>query len=316
MPWLLPPQGRTDSELLASGTGQMTQGGHYTIGRNQFADAIANIAPGVLALLKKKRNDEIVNAMMNQFQPPRAEAVDQYGATYDPALAARQGLTGPEPVATKPFTGGVQGFEVAQMFREMQQRDEDRKWKLEDRQYQHEARKPDTVMNDLDYQIKYRQAHPEEFPKQNDAMTTFQRESLRIRQERENRLTDKQPKGTDIISKSGLSVQDLDTPNLVKYYRMEGEHQIPVSGEEASKYPGEVFAQPPGSKQFIPLEQWQAAASSFRQKHQPKVMGQQTDASKAPTVNKTPVQVSTPAEANALEPGTYYLDPQGKLHQR
>lgn len=129
MPWLSPSQDPTLAELAARAT--ISGGGGISPALlrpppNQWEELFKTVAPLVRDYIQKKKSDAIANQLQNMYAPPRAEAVDQYGATYDPALAARQGLIGPEPRATMPFTGGADQFKVAEMYRKQMESEEDR----------------------------------------------------------------------------------------------------------------------------------------------------------------------------------------------
>lgn len=86
---------------------------------NTIADAFKVLAPAIKDYLDKKKNDEIANQLMNMEQPPRAEAVDQYGASYDPALAKRQGLlSATEPRPTPAAHGGADAYKAQKLYQD------------------------------------------------------------------------------------------------------------------------------------------------------------------------------------------------------
>lgn len=261
MPWLPNyDQGRTPADYTAGAGMSVHNGGQPIQRRNQWADAIAKIAPQVMAYLKQKKQDEIANALMNMEQPPRAEAVD-------PSL---QGAP-----ATRPFTGGADGFKVHQMYQDFMN-------KQQDRQYELQSRQPDTQMDDLDYQIKYRQAHPEEFPEKaseyvNTPQGRMTAHQWAVIQEGQRKS---QAKGI-----GGLTLDQLNQPDYVRYEDANGNQ---LSTDQANADPEHAFARPPGAKGATPYKQWNAAAQMFRDAQSkaspaPKVMGQPTDQAKAAT---------------------------------
>lgn len=128
-------EGKTPAELTAGARIDVGAMPHIQPRQNQWAEALKQIAPAVMAYLKQRKNDEIANQVQNMMQPPRAESVD-------PSL---QGAP-----ATRPQTGGVDAMQAQQMYQ-----------KLQDQQA---ANTPDTAMNDLQYQHLYRQTYPEQFP--------------------------------------------------------------------------------------------------------------------------------------------------------
>lgn len=96
--------------------------------QDDLADIVKTVAPQIKDYLQSRKSDQIANQLMNMEQPPRAQAVDQSGATFDPALAARQGLNATsDPAATSPFTGGAQGMKLQnayQAYLDKQQEDQ------------------------------------------------------------------------------------------------------------------------------------------------------------------------------------------------
>lgn len=108
MAWPTTYPGRTaaDFPLAISGGGSISP--HLLQRRDIWGEIIKQIAPAVRDYMDKKRADDIANTVLNMEQPPRAQPIDQFGATYDPQLAATQGLySQTEPQATPPATGGT-----------------------------------------------------------------------------------------------------------------------------------------------------------------------------------------------------------------
>lgn len=254
MPWLPAyDQGKTPADYT-SAAGMGVRAGHApTVPRNQLADAIAHIAPELAQYFKQKRQDEIANALMNQEQPPRAESVD-------PSL---QGAP-----ATQPFNGGAAGLQVHQMYQKY----------LNDQQDRQNANTPDTAMDDLNYQAKYRQVHPEEFqPQANSAMTAYQQQLLRLREMDIKRKADR-------YGHNGTT----DAPHDL----------YPVPQD----YPDTQGSDTPAG-----------GATPNPEQTAPKVMGQPSGAT---TTDKTPIQVKSVEEANALPSGTLFLTPDGRLKRK
>lgn len=128
MSWITPSRDPTYAELAARES--IHGGGGISANllqrkrtwQDDLSDAVKAVAPQVAKYLQTKKSDAIANQLMNMEQPPRAASMDQYGATYDPALAKDQGLvfnptaTKFEPDATQPFTGGADQFKVRNMY--------------------------------------------------------------------------------------------------------------------------------------------------------------------------------------------------------
>lgn len=316
MSWLpLYDQGKTPADYTAS-AGMSVHGGNLPSEllrrRNPFAEAIKAIAPQVAAYLKQKKLDEIANSFQNMVNPPRAGAVDSNA--YDPSLAASQGLgnyqeggDSPQsyardsqgPPATKPYQGGAEGNAANQLYQKYLA--------------QQEAAKSDTATNDLNYQVLYRKAHPEEFPDKTTGPQYVNTDQGRMTAHEASVIRRDQNKITS-RGVGGLTLDQLNQPDYVRYEDKDGNQ---ISTEQANANPENAFAVPPNAKQRTPYKQWTSAADLFRQA-QGRAGGQPapTLQGSGPTTNKTPVQVSTPEEANALTPGTYYLTPDGKLHKR
>lgn len=114
--------------------------------REKGQEDIQNIIGSVGQFLQQRRNDQIANQIMNQYQAPRAAAVDPYA--YDPTLAKAQGLDyqgpGLTPPATPAFTGGAAGLAAAMKVRELQSQDvsEDIKKRYMEAQIGHLGRLP------------------------------------------------------------------------------------------------------------------------------------------------------------------------------
>lgn len=118
MAWLPTPTGRTAAEYPLDIHGGNNIPSYLLNRRNPYSEAIKAIAPALKEYLAQKRADEIANQYLNMENPPRAEAVDQYGATYDPQLALSQGLNSPtEPRATPPNTGGADAYKAHALYR-------------------------------------------------------------------------------------------------------------------------------------------------------------------------------------------------------
>lgn len=101
---------------------------HLVQPHNQWADIFKTLAPAIKDYMDKRKADQIANEVLNMQNPPRAAAVDQYGATYDPALAKSQGLdSATDPMATAPATGGQQQYKAQALFKAYQdQQDKDK----------------------------------------------------------------------------------------------------------------------------------------------------------------------------------------------
>lgn len=274
--WLPQSYGRDPGEIAAA-AGMSVRAGHpVTAQRNQLADAIAKIAPGVMAYLKQKKQDAIANELMNMEQPPRAESVD-------PSL---QGAP-----ATQPFTGGQQGYQAHQMYQKY----------LNDQQDRQNANTPDTAMDDLQYQHAYRLAHPEEFPDKpngpqyvntpNGRMTAHEASVIQRDQNKAN------ARGV-----GGLTLDQLNQPGYVRYEDKDGNVR---SNEEAQADPEGTFAVPPGAKQRTPYTQWNSAADLFR-----KAQGRANPSAAQPADAQKPTGM-TKADYDAMPSGTVYTAPDG-----
>ncbi len=307
MPWINQPDGKTMAEIAAAAGLSVHGGGsHYPQQKNQWADALAKLGPELQDYFKRKRQDEVANMLMNQIQPPRAEAVD-------PSI---QGAP-----ATRPFTGGAQGFAAHQMYEKY----------MKDQQ----ADQPDTQMDDLDYQIKYRHAHPEEFASVQGTGPQYVDTTQGRMTAHEWAVIQREQNKANSRGVGGLTVQQLDQPGYVRYEDKDGKIR---SNEEAQADPEGTFAVPPNAKTRTPYTQWVSAADLYREAMgqtrtppKPKVMGQPTDTAVdpaapvvgstpqdqgGPTLSKTPVQVKSVKEANALPSGTVFMTPDGRLKRK
>jgi hypothetical protein len=213
-------------------------------------ELLEQVAPALREFFRQKQTNDVANYLQNMMEPPRAEAVNQ--GAYDPTLAAQQGLySATAPGATRPFTGGAQMFQARQMYHDIQQQEEDRGLK-----------------NEL---TRAHITHLTTPSGSNRVPVVVDGQTYYVTPDQALRHRDASAKENDIISKSGLSVEDLDTPDLVKHYRVTGkgndQKQDVISAEDAKKDPSNVFANPPGSKDMIPLSQWDAAAAAFKRKH-------------------------------------------------
>ena len=93
--------------------------------REKSEEGLQQAVAAVSQALGQQRNDQIANQIMNQYQVPRAAAVDP--SAYDPTLAKEQGLDyqgpGLAPPATAPFRGGATGLAAAMKARELERQD-------------------------------------------------------------------------------------------------------------------------------------------------------------------------------------------------
>lgn len=342
MPWLPTSYGRDPGEIAAA-AGMAIHGQTPHVYPNRLAEAIKAIAPGVMAYLKQKKNDEIANQLMNMEHPPRAGAVDP--TAYDPSLAASQGLDyqgasatpsgdspgaysrdySAGPAATQPFHGGQRGFQVHKLYQkyvDSQQEDavkaatEERKARLDEANIARLNAPESGVPMDINGQT-YR-VTPDAALRHNDARNPVKSAFDKV-------------VGQYGITMNDLAGVDTVTPNVVQYQDESGKK---ISTEDAAALGGltadekaaqglhgrHAYAVAPGLPR-VPLDRWNAAVSLYRNAQDkagvaPKIMGQQTDAATAPTTDKTPVQVQSVAEADALPSGTYFLTPDGRLKRK
>jgi hypothetical protein len=204
-----------------------------------------------------------------------------------------------------PFRGGADDFKVRQLFQQYQ-----------DKQ-QEDARKA----ADEERKGRLDEAH---IAKLNapEGLTLYQQESLRLRQAREDRLGGKHAAGKDYISKAGLTLDDLNTPDLIRYENQDGTRQM--SSAQAAADPEHAWAAVPGKKPMA-YKQWNAAADSFRraQGAPTPTPAPVTDTSATqPTARTTPIpanpsgevpiQVRTVDEARKYPSGTLIMTPDGR----
>jgi hypothetical protein len=128
MPWLQ-YSGHTPAEFPMNISGGGGVSSTLLQPHDKWAAIIKQIAPAIKQYVDQKRADEIANEVLNMETPPRAEAVD-------PSI---QGAP-----ATAPARGGANWLKAQQLYQ------------------QHLDSQPDTATDDLNYQILWNKAHPDE----------------------------------------------------------------------------------------------------------------------------------------------------------
>lgn len=309
MAWLPANFGRDPGEIAAA-AGMAIHGGSLPSGllqrRNPLVDALKNISPELKEYFKRKRQDAIANQLQNMINPPRAGAVDQN--SYDPSLAASQGLgnyqeggDSPDsynldsvsPPTTQPYRGGAEGNAANQLYQKYLA--------------QQEAAKSDTATNDLNYQVLYRKAHPEEFPDKMTGPQYVNTDQGRMTAHEASVIQRDQNKA-NARGVGGLTLDQLNQPGYVRYEDKDGNVR---STEEAQADPEGTFAVPPGAKQRTPFTQWNSAADLYRKAVAPKVMGKTTDAAAQPDQSSQGSSGMTKADYDAMPSGTTYTAPDG-----
>jgi hypothetical protein len=191
-------------------------------------------------------------------------------------------------MASQPFTGGAEGLAAEELYQKRLRQDEDQKLqrdytraridKLENPTPRVMGRNADKVpinVNGQQYNVT-----------PNAAVEHYDRQLKK----------EKTASGKDVISKHGLTVEDLNTPNLIKYYRTVDGKQVQVSNDEAKERPNGVVVDVPGTSNYIPFDQWKAMESSFRKKH----------GSDIPAPDQTPYAPGkAPTSQSANSPGDY-----------
>lgn len=147
---------------------------------NAIADAFSTLAPALKDYLEKKKNDEIANQLMNMESAKRAEPVmnnGQYvsgGPGMDASGVADFNTSLGFPGTSKtPDRGGTAGYKMQKLYQD------------------YLNNQPDTATDDLNYQILWNKAHPDEAPDET-GMTPYQREQTRLREMEIQRKTQHQ----------------------------------------------------------------------------------------------------------------------------
>lgn len=310
--WLPTPTGRTAAEypLDIHGGGNISP--YLLRSRNQWADLIKTMEPALKEYLAQKRADDVANQFLNMESPPRAEAVDQYGATYDPQLALRQGLNSTtEPRATPPNTGGERAYKADVLYRALLNDQQNKQQKVDSSYWQNKVRET---------QIKRNEAQARKFEADADAP--------------DNRIPIQLPDGRTAMV----------TPNeAARYYDRRTTKQ---SGDSWTKLDRDVFATsgrhlsdwnaatnkriedgqfkadlPDGSTITMGTEMYQGALNRYHALEGKSPANVLPSPDLPPEAQSSSVPDTTPrpsskADYDALPPGVLYYAPDGKLRRK